>query len=582
MKIRILFLPLLILLTACGAKDPINNGGGSNQNNNQAIVTPSDPETAPTVGFFLDNWKIRNFEKPASEALAVDIDKSVLKNINIDASQVITKVSTDMFGQNSVSFLEGLSDKPVMEYINDLKPTTIRFPGGSISDTYFWNRSFQDKPADAPDYLYDGEREEDYRYKYWYGMDNPEARANLSDYYSLLEQTGANGFIIVNYAYARYGLSADPVAQAAHLAAEWVRYDNGRTKYWEIGNENHGGWERGYRINTANNKDGQPEYITGALYAKHAKVFIDSMRNAARQINKTIYIGVGMVEEPNSWLYTSSKAAGAWNQSVLTEMRSGNTADFYSIHSYFLNNTETTYELILQSAVKKTGEMVRFTTSDMTKFNSPTRPLSLSEYNIYSTGSAGRKQQVSFVNGMHTTLVLGESLINKIGNTIRWDFVNGWDNGADHGMFNIGDEPGGVAKWNPRPVFYYMYYFQKMLGDRIVPSSSEDKNIHTYASSFSSGQKGIIIVNKDRAIKNVEVTLKNHNALGKYYWYELTGGSDNGDFSGKVFVNKVGPSLDPTGGPKSEYKNIKAYEADAKNGIYMKLAPRSVNFVVIE
>ena len=66
--------------------------------------------------------------------------------------------------------------------------------------------------------------------------------------------------ITVNYGYARYGTGINPVARAAHLAADWVRYDNGRTKYWEVGNENFGDWEAGYRINIANNQDGQPEY----------------------------------------------------------------------------------------------------------------------------------------------------------------------------------------------------------------------------------------------------------------------------------------------------------------------------------
>ena len=55
-------------------------------------------------------------------------------------------------------------------------------------------------------------------------------------------------------------------ATAAHLAADWVRYDNGRTKYWEIGNEDNGTWEAGYRIDLHNNHDGQPQIITGDLY----------------------------------------------------------------------------------------------------------------------------------------------------------------------------------------------------------------------------------------------------------------------------------------------------------------------------
>ena len=93
------------------------------------------------------------------------------------------------------------------------------------------------------------------------------------------------------------------------------------------------------------------------------------------------------------------------------------------------------------------------------------KPITLTECNIFSTGS---RQQVSNINGLHGVMVVGEALKNKLGMTARWDLANGWDDGNDHGMFNIGDEPDGVPKWNPRPVYYYMYFFNKMLGDRLV------------------------------------------------------------------------------------------------------------------
>jgi hypothetical protein len=104
----------------------------------------------------------------------------------------------------------------------------------------------------------------------------------------MLQQSNNQGLITINYGYARYGTGTNPVSAAAHLAADWVRYDNGRTKYWEIGNENFGNWEAGYRINVADNKDGQPEYITGDLYGQHFRVFADSMRKAATEIGKQI------------------------------------------------------------------------------------------------------------------------------------------------------------------------------------------------------------------------------------------------------------------------------------------------------
>jgi hypothetical protein len=90
----------------------------------------------------------------------------------------------------------------------------------------------------------------------------------------MLQQTGNKGMITVNYGYARYGTSDDPVAAAAHLAADWVRYDNGRTKYWEIGNENAGSWEADYRIDQSKNKDGQPEFITVTCMANMQKFLL--------------------------------------------------------------------------------------------------------------------------------------------------------------------------------------------------------------------------------------------------------------------------------------------------------------------
>src|SRR5690606_41701275 len=107
--------------------------------------------------------------------------------------------------------------------------------------------------------------------------------ASLDNYYAMLQQSGNQGMITVNYGYARYGTGKDPVATAAHLAADWVRYDNGRTQYWEIGYENYGDWEWGYRIDRTKNKDGQPEYVNGKLYAQHFKVFVDSMQKAAKE-----------------------------------------------------------------------------------------------------------------------------------------------------------------------------------------------------------------------------------------------------------------------------------------------------------
>jgi len=184
-----------------------------------------------------------------------------------------------------------------MQHIKALKPEFIRFPAGSLSDMYFWNAQPGQPPADAPSHLMDKDgvvKEADY----WYGKINESWTASVDQYYEVLKQSGSIGVLTVNYGYARYGTSADPVAAAAHLAADWVRYDKGRTKYWEIGNETYGDWEAGFRIDLSANKDGQPEFVTGELYAQHVQVFVDSMKKAAAEIGQEIFIGATLYDAP--------------------------------------------------------------------------------------------------------------------------------------------------------------------------------------------------------------------------------------------------------------------------------------------
>ncbi len=533
---------------------------------------PVDPAVANTIGFFLDDWEPKSFTIPPYED-AAQPTAAASATVTIDAASIITKIPKSISGQNANSWMtQMITEASLMDHLTNLHPNLIRFPGGSISDVYFWNALQSAKPADAPDTLLD-ENGNKIPAPYWYGKNNSGWTISLDNYYSMLAQTGNQGMITVNYGYARYGTGANPVAQAAHLAADWVRYDNGRTKYWEIGNECNGVWEAGYRINTANNHDGQPAIITGALYGQHVKVFADSMRKAAQQIGKTIYIGAYVLEkQPESWQTPTDQS---WNAGVLQQ--AGNAPDFYIVHSYYTPYQQnSSADVILNTAVDNTAAMMNYLKTSIANAGATVKPVALTEWNITSQGSM---QQVSFINGMHAAILLGEALKNKYGETSRWDLANGWGNGNDHGLFNIGDEP-GVTKWNPRPAFYYMYYFQKMIGDRLL-NTTVTGDVLAYGSSFTSGEKGVILVNKGTGAKPVSISLKNANPGNRFYWYSLTGGTDNGEFSRKVLVNGKGPT-EISGGPVSEYKSLKAYSALAQNGMKIALPARSVVYVIID
>ena len=553
-----------------------NTGGGGGVAITDSIYNPVDPAVAASIGFFLNDWKTKTFAAPGVVAGTV-ATAAASDSLTINVNKVITKVPVSVYGNNSNTWMgQIVTQSSLVGYITDLSPNIIRAPAGSVSDIYFWNGTFTAQaPADAPANLLDGNTGASNAAGYWYGGNTASWTLSLNNYYNLLSQTNSKGIVTVNYGYARYGTSANPVATAAHLAADWVRYDNGRTKFWEIGNETYGSWEAGYRIDVSQNKDGQPAIVTGALYGKHVKVFADSMRAAAQQIGATIYIGATLYQEtPASWEAATVKT---WNDGVFAQ--AGNTPDFYIVHNYYTAyNTNSTLPDILSTATTVTSNMMTYVQNQVAAAGLTAKPIALTEWNIQATGS---KQNVSYIAGIHAAKTLGSIIKNKYGEASRWDLANGWSNGDDHGLFNSGDEP-GAPQWNPRPAFYYLYYFQKFFGDRMVVDTLKASNsdLTTYSSTFSSGQAGTVVVNSGTSTHTLTIDFQHFPAGSKYYWYTLTGGTDNGNFSGQVYVNGTGPSTS-TGGPLT-YASLNAYSAALSGTIKMTVPPLSVIYLVAD
>lgn len=524
-------------------------------------------------GFFLNDWQPKNitvteFTDVAKPGATAGV------TVTVDAGNVITKVPKHLFGNNSNLWMgQIVTEVDLMKYITDLSPNLIRAPGGSISDVYFWNAVNQ-KPADAPDSLMDANGIKTPS-GFWYGGNTAGWTFSLNNYYNLLQQSNSKGIITINYAYARYGTGPNPVSAAAHLAADWVRFDNGRTKFWEIGNENGGSWEAGYRIDLSKNQDGQPEFISGTLYGQHFKVFADSMRAAAQQVGSTIYIGAQLVEHaPASW---ESPITHNWNSGVIAQVNSA--ADFYIVHNYYTPfNTNSTASALLDSASSVTTGMMNYVTQNITANGGSIKPIALTEWNTFATGSM---QNVSHIAGMSAAITLGELMKNKYGQASRWDLANGWDNGNDHGMFNQGDEPGGIPKWNPRPAFYHMYYFQKYVGDEMINATVSGNNqVLSYASTFGSGQVGLALINKSLTSQTVKVNFQNFTPGNRYYWYTLTGSNDNGEFSRMVSVNSI-PPTNASGGPLT-YATLKPNSALSNNDVKVTLPARSAIYMLVE
>lgn len=571
---------ILLLLILCGFLACKKSGSTPEQPGNPGQVTdsiynPVDPPVASTIGFFGDAWKARSFTLPAVQAGVVTTG-SATDSLTINVNKVLVKVPPYVFGANSNLWSGEMNKQPALvQYLSDLSPNIIRGPGGSISDIYFWNGTdASPAPPDAPANLLNAAGVSGPA-GYWYGGNNASWTQSLSDYYDLLSKTNSTGILTINYGYARYGTSANPVAAAAHLAADWVRHDNGKTKYWEIGNENYGNWEAGYNIDVNQNKDGQPALITGAVYGTDFKVFSDSMKAAALQTGATIYIGAVLYQQPTS--SSDYNSVRSWNAGVL--QNAANTPDFFIVHDYFTAyQTNSTVSDILNSSNTVPSSVMSYITQQLTAAGLNIKPIAFTEWNIQATGS---KQNVSYISGIHAAKTIGSIIKNNFGEASRWDIANGYSNGDDQGMFNNGDEP-GAPLWNPRPSFFYLYYFQKFFGDRMVYDTLKSSNgdITSYSSTFSSGQAGTVLINSGSLNHIVSIDFQHFPAGSKYYWYILTGGTDNAPFSGQVFVNGEGPST-ATGGPLN-YSTLKAFSAPLNGTIKITLPPLSVVYLVAD
>lgn len=509
-----------------------------------------------TQGFFLNDWQPKTLTSPAYIDTVQSIG-STNATVSIDFADKVTKVSNYVYGNNGNPYSGKMNtDATLLTYLNDLNPHVLRWPGGNLSQEYFWDKS--SRPADIPAAA-----------GFWGGRNS--SNQTTDDYYDMLVKTKSTGSICVNIAYARYGTSANPIVTAAHYAANWVRYDKGRSKFWELGNENFGNWEAGYKIDTSLSKDHQPQIINGKLYGKICRVVIDSMRAAAAELGIEIKIGAVAMEQLVTWDSTQQ----GWNAGMMAQL--ADKADFYIVHSYYTPyNENSTVETILNSP-SHTKEYVDYITSGLASVGHGPMPVALTEWNIFAIGS---KQSVSYINGMHSAINLGELIKNKYGMSCKWDLSNGWSDGDDHGMFASSSEL-DVKFRTPHPQFHYMYYFQKYFGDQMVKSNViGNSKIISYASSFKSGQCGIVLANKSTQEQKLEIKISNFKPGKHYYLFTLTGGNDNGDFSRKVYINGQG-TTDVAGGPVN-YATLKPYGIATDDKIKVSMPPLSIVYAVID
>jgi hypothetical protein len=506
---------------------------------------------------------------PSVDSAKTTQTSNVTVTINPDT---LGKISKYILG-NAVAVWVGdnLNNPTFISHLQQLAPALIRFPGGSWSDIYFWKGI----PSDIPSSLVDSYTGVPAAFA---PQPAPWVSLTVDYYYSLRSQIGVQGLITINYAYARYGTSAHPANQAAHYAADWVRYDHGRTKFWEIGNENGGPWEAGWRINSATSKDGQPDTISGALYGRHFKIFADSMKAAAAEVGATIYIGAQINNEDKTGNWNIPDRT--WNAGVFSEV--GDAADFYVEHNYLGGgiNLKTDVDLA-RSAINNNITFIR---GDIANKGAYSKPVALTEWN-YAVNTSNAYSNTTYpttTNGVQAVVAFCEMMKNNYGMSCRWLLASS----QTDGMFYF-PQSSGIPQWNPRPDFYYISYLQRFTGDHTVSTtvtaSPVYKDILAYATRFARGEIGVVVVNKGSSDKVVKLATGNIGVGGKYYVYTLSGNND--DVYGRsqaVVVNGVGPTSVPWGPGPQILDAIKAWAYPVGSEIRVTSPAQSVQYVLID
>ncbi|HUO58647.1 MAG TPA: hypothetical protein VMV05_10780 [bacterium] len=417
--------------------------------------------------------------------------------VKVDASQVLRNINPYQFG-NNVAWWDSKDWLLDPDRIEKAKQAGIKFwrwPGGSASDVYHWDGKY-DRPPKS-------EKDPAHMNALW--------AVNTDNFIEFCQKTGSEAIVTVNYGAARY---AD-VNYAADMAARWVKYFNVEKKfkvrYWEIGNEVYGNWEEGNKI------DGKPQ-LTGDVYGKDLRVIAEAMR----KVDPEIYIGAVAVDADDGGDWSGYRW---WMRDLLPQLQG--KVDYLILHQYFewpfkgdVYTNPGPAELL--GNLHKVSE-AKVAVDQMVEKYAPSEkgiPVVLTEFNLLNASS---EPTIQLVNGLYMAEVIGDAAKSGYVCSNYWDWKNGLDAKlhGDHAMLASNDN--SIPDATPRPSFYSYALYSRAFGDKMIAADSSESSVKVYASRFSSGEVGLVVVNENPQNKTLVFDLSGFKPQGKLMGWVLTG-----------------------------------------------------------
>lgn len=501
-------------------------------------------------GFFAQHWEPKVYTPPSNAtASALPTGRANLV-FSIDPTDTVQKVLPTLYGNNLAAWTKKIQDGSnqtiwehpyTLRHLRNAGISQLRLPGGAWANSWFWDKNptrWALKSDLTSTTIYtDG-------LATW--------SMTFEEMLRTCDSIGAEPQPIVNMGLAREIDEPNPVQKAASYAAAWVRHAKslGRNiEVWEVGNEDYGRWMVNWEV--------AGDTITGTKYGQAFNVFADSMKAADPRIK------VGAVLYPDFKERPTGYQIPRWTEDVITTTR--NHADFYIVHEYFTYNS-VDMNLVTSADVLAGRDKIARQKADLDSLilalTGKGIPVAMTEFNM----AAGHKN-TSLVSTLFFAEALGEFAKAGYGLVNAWNIGNGKGT-DDHGMLARADgEAGGkgtvitpsqAEESTPHPHFFSYYYYGRYFGDAVVGSSGGDDGTHLYATTFSNGHLGLVLVNETSQARVVELNLKNLAAKGRMHWHTVTGDSLAGR---SIVINGNGPPAGKVYGPR-DYETIAANSAE--------------------
>lgn len=503
-------------------------------------------------GFFGQTWARRVYSPPGMTDTSAAPSGTADIAFRIYPGDTLRKVLPTLYGNNLAAWTKRIQDGSnlsmwehpyTLRHLRNAGITYLRLPGGAWANAWLWDKN----PT------------------HWALKTDLTSNTNYTDGLAAWSMTfeemlrtcdsvGAQPQPIVNMGLARLIDEPNPVQKAASYAASWVRHAKrlGRNiEVWEVGNEDYGRWMLNWEV--------EGDTIDGVKYGNAFNAFADSMKAADPRIK------VGAVLYPDFKDAPSGNEVPHWTQDVIATTK--DRADFYIVHEYFTWNTIDINRVTFQEVLAGRNKIARQKAdldSLILALTGKQIPVAMTEFNM----RAGQKN-TTLVSTLFYAEALAEFAQAGYGLVNSWNTINGKST-DDHGMLARMDwdpVPGKKAaevtasqaeESVPHPHFFSYYYYGKYFGDAMVRSSGGDDSTHLYATTFSNGVMGIVLVNEGSRTRSVELGLDGARARGPMFWHTVTGDSLG---TRMIVVNGQGAPTGKVYGPRN-YEDIPAFTRD--------------------